>query len=369
MAWTERYVDANATGLGGGASAGDPWTISQAVSLGALSGPMRINVKAGSYDVSFGLNASWSGNSGANRVWYRGYKTTPGDLHGVDILTQTAGTDCPLIFTQASSVIVNFDEASTILSDMQFESESARIVVGSSGLLMNCKFTRSLAATSDIFQIGGNSNVVACQFNGVSTSSDGLLKVVGSADIYGCEFTLSSSNSGDRMIETSVGTSVRDCLFSSDGNGIAVYGRPALVENCTFYNLEGAVFLDSTDSNSVFSSIQNILHTVGTGYETSVTGTSGATLIGNVNYLVTTKVDSSMTDVIELNEQTSSTDPIDVSGGFALTSTSDGLASNVNLPFGLMENIDSGAFQSAPSSGGGGGGGGTTTISLHPLDA
>src|SRR5947209_5818710 len=83
MAWTERYVDINADGLGNGTTTATSgingaWTWAQMLT-GASSG-QRVNVKSGTYSRS--TNGDTFSNAGTTTapIWIRGYNTTAGDI-------------------------------------------------------------------------------------------------------------------------------------------------------------------------------------------------------------------------------------------------------------------------------------------------
>ncbi|MGB1649687.1 MAG: hypothetical protein ACPHEP_01550, partial [Acidimicrobiales bacterium] len=94
MAWTERYVDASASGGGTGTSASDPWTLAEA--WNNSTGGMKVNIKAGTYTINTVLDRNLGGTS-SNQVWWSGYKTTPGDLDELWSDQKTEGTDFPKI--------------------------------------------------------------------------------------------------------------------------------------------------------------------------------------------------------------------------------------------------------------------------------
>ncbi|MFZ9077482.1 MAG: hypothetical protein ACO23H_03040, partial [Alphaproteobacteria bacterium] len=93
MAWTDRYVDASAAGGGTGTSPADPWTFGEAISNTAAG--MRVNFKTGTYDTTTNTNVSSIGTTVYQPSWWRGYKTTVGDLDGKLTASPTDATEIP----------------------------------------------------------------------------------------------------------------------------------------------------------------------------------------------------------------------------------------------------------------------------------
>lgn len=88
MAWTERYVRADAAGGGDGTTdtnsgANGAWTMAEAITNAAAG--MRINVKAGTYNSSTDFDLPAGSISGT--IWWRGFNSSIGDLASANVST------------------------------------------------------------------------------------------------------------------------------------------------------------------------------------------------------------------------------------------------------------------------------------------
>jgi hypothetical protein len=121
---------------------GGAWATSQALSvrLTAVTAPAstRINFRAGNYPSLSSQNWGIGGASGI-LVWYRGYKTTPGDLDNVspaNVAAWTLGTDCPVMTWSSTGLTITGKDA--ILSGLAFTSASttaSTLTLGASNVL------------------------------------------------------------------------------------------------------------------------------------------------------------------------------------------------------------------------------------------
>src|SRR3954470_24403874 len=103
MAWTERYIDSASSGGDGttnatsGANAA--WASFSAaitgIGAGPASVPTRINVKAGTYPSAGSILTFNTAGATTAPVWWRGYKTTPGDQDSNNVAV--SGTDIPAV--------------------------------------------------------------------------------------------------------------------------------------------------------------------------------------------------------------------------------------------------------------------------------
>lgn len=235
MAWTERFVDASASGGGAGTSAADPWTLSEAITNG--TGGMRINIKAGSYSLTGTVDVSPT-TSVSSPLYWRGYKTTLGDLDGALDSNPTDATDIPFIQT---SYRVRFNSNFIKFSGLSFSnSVSNQPVVyflGSNYTIKNTRFRNP------------NSSISAELINGAGRDNH----------VYSnCEFSIAGTTSIN-FIDTDVGQTFDSCVFSSDiqltaSQGTAInQGRYMMFSKCLFKNLGVAIQVSTTNANYVIS--------------------------------------------------------------------------------------------------------------------
>src|SRR3712207_3595128 len=121
MAFTERYVRADAPGGGDGttdsnAGANAAWTLAEAITNVAAG--HRVNVKAGTYATTTTARTMSTAGTTTAPIWWRGYKTTPGDMDGtVSHGTFASGAEIPvftfttaaLTFSGAHQIVANID--------------------------------------------------------------------------------------------------------------------------------------------------------------------------------------------------------------------------------------------------------------------
>ena len=231
MAWTERFVDAAASGGGTGTSAGDPWTLAEAISNG--TGGMRINIKTGSYSLT-GTNNVSPTTSASSPLYWRGYKTTLGDLDGVLNSNPTDSTDIPFI---QNDYRILFNSAY-----MKF-----------SGL----SFSNSASTQPVVFFLGNNYTIKNSRFrNSNSSISAELINGQGRDNHFysNCEFSIAGTTSIN-FIDCDIGQSFDSCVFSSDiqltaSQGTAInQGRHLVFSRCLFKNLGVAIEVSISGAN------------------------------------------------------------------------------------------------------------------------
>ena len=235
MAWTERFVDASASGGGAGTSAADPWTLSEAITNG--TGGMRINIKAGSYSLTGTVDVSPT-TSVSSPLYWRGYKTTLGDLDGALDSNPTDATDIPFIQT---SYRVRFNSNFIKFSGLSFSNlvsnQPVVYFLGSNYTIKNTRFRNP------------NSSISAELINGAGRDNH----------VYSnCEFSIAGTTSIN-FIDTDVGQTFDSCVFSSDiqltaSQGTAInQGRYMMFSKCLFKNLGVAIQVSTTNANYVIS--------------------------------------------------------------------------------------------------------------------
>lgn len=376
MAWTERYVDPNATGLGTGTSTSDPWTLDQAVS--STTSGMRVNFKKGTYNVLSNINTAFSGAATDPIIW-RGYDTTPGDLDGTITSNLTPGTDMPLI--SCSGVYVLLDSQYHEMIGLAFEQNDASLPIlydrRTYSYTKNCSFehkSTAMAATYGVDGAGSYRIYVTCKFTvGGSSGSNTILEISEFCHVQDCVvYTLESTKTtaGIRLNGNN-GTVTNTVIFGCE-QGIYSAGKGLVCNQNTFWFCDTGIETNNSSyagltsiTNCVFHSCSN--HVVG---NTSTSAMENPFVDNNLYYNSPTLFDTAG-DLYDHNPLNDSSEPFvdTVAGDLSLVSTSNGYEVGTGRR-GLFASTDyksKGAIQHQSTSGGGGGG--TTTISLHPLDA
>ena len=182
-AWTERYVNTNATGSGDGTSEATAWTLAQATtSASGVSGSMRVNIQTGTYTLNASnLIFSVVAYSSAP-VWWRGYNTTIGDIDTNNSLSKPVFifTTGGVQFTQPFQIFSEF-----VSSGANTTSNGLSVVssVGAPTYIDRCQFTNTQTnANSSALLINGSAVVTRSYFS-VPTNGSQLAVQIG-ADCY-----------------------------------------------------------------------------------------------------------------------------------------------------------------------------------------
>lgn len=191
MAWSDHYVtDSGSDTYANSTNISTPCSLATAIANYAAGD--RINIKAGTYTLAGAITFATAGTSTAP-VWWRGYKTTPGDL-------DTAGgsripvTDLPKIDADTAT-----DQVIVTANYQTFSNINITSVCTSAGGALSCssgagiRFIRcsilNTAANSGARAVStGTSNVfLGCYFQATTTAGY-CVYAANEATIYGCQF-------------------------------------------------------------------------------------------------------------------------------------------------------------------------------------
>jgi hypothetical protein len=374
MAWTERFVDASASGGGTGTSAADPWTLAEAVSNSAAG--MRVNFKAGTYSLS-GANTVTVSTTTDSPLYWRGYKTTLGDLDGKITGSVVDGTDIPYI-TQNDNLTLNLSYL--ILSGISFSqsssNKSALFPLGLYHVIRNCRFRNtSSSATANLVDNGARDFQVfdSCEFSIAGTSTAALLRGDLNHVFTSCIFrsdVVQSASGVDGTTLVRNGT-FQKCLFKNLSRAIVFSSSgQGNVFDCTFDNIaDDAITIYKTTQGGIvtgnyFSNVTGFC--IGNATGTATTDANGTFLIARNVYR---GVGGQIENTVENTQYNALADASDLftdsaSGDYSLTSLSAGYGygSSAYWGIGSTDYSDIGAIQHAdPASGGG--------ATIHPLYA
>lgn len=346
MAWTERYVDASASGGGTGTSTSDPWTLVEA--WNNSTGGMKVNIKAGNYTISSNLDRNLGGTD-SSPIWWSGYKTTPGDSDEIFSTQKAEITDIPKV-TLSSGYYWVERGGRWHVSSMSFVSNSnsrpALWPLGLNNRIWNCRCVNN-AVNTFALQCGGHSDIVNCYFEQNGSSSPNMVDLSYS-NWFGCEF-VSLVNNSSVATQSPFWGSIINCIFRNLQNGISIGGGcPSIIGN-TFYNIsQNAINITSSCNalivNNYFSNI--------TGSAVSSSSTLGTMHIaGNAYESVGTELTNVYED-FQTNSFNDSSDQFVGSGNnnFTLKSTSNGYAAGLPIMFqesAVKSYSDIGAIQHA----------------------
>lgn len=205
MAWTERYVRADADSSGDGTTdansgANGSFTLAQMLA-DTTSGSVRYNVKVGTYSRTTSADTfTTAGTASAPRA-IRGFNSTIGDLEANG---RTRG---------GALVTTNFPVITYTTGNITFPANM--IVEAISVTSARFGATATAGSSGDIFR--------RCKFaNTQSIASNAVCLSASSAIITDCDFAISSSDAGARCISTAGSLDVTDSLFTGGGSGSGV---------------------------------------------------------------------------------------------------------------------------------------------------
>ena len=352
MAWTERYVRADAAGGGNGTTdtnsgANGAWTFLE--SLTAVVGGQRVNVRAGTYSNTTNTRTSAVAGTVTAPIWFRGFNTTPGDC---DVDPTLARPE--LTFTTG---YLRVNGAFHIYSNLNVTGASTtvgviRVDLGADVIIDRCKLENTAEATgANAIAAGNRGKISRCYLKSTTTANSIAATTASEQLFFGCVFD--GGNVG--ILQSGQSLSVKNCVFRGQSNyGIhlsAATSRLLDISNCTFYST-GADAIRLTGGPSSGVIINNLFSNI-TGY--GINNASGANLgnllrVGNVFYSCSLGNENGFGDFPSLSEQTETASPFANAGvgNLALSTTAKARAGGQPQ---LMENqsytnyIDAGAVQ------------------------
>jgi hypothetical protein len=330
MAWTERYVRADADGSGNGTTdansgANGSWTIAQAIS-GYAAGH-RVNIKAGSYSVTGGLSFGTAGTITAP-VLFRGYKTTIGDMDDADHGTFMSGTETPAFDLGSNRLVSTFAYLTWQNIDMQ-SSQTTNATARSNATgnnLIRCRVectATNINGRAVLFD-GSENNIINCWCKATTTATACIgLSTRGpvlSSTVIGGVSCLASTTSGALI--------VGNCILSSPGSDCINIAAAvsANIFNNVFYN-------SGRDGIRTLSAINhivqgNIFSVIGGVGINNASGTNTALVFRNNNafHSITTSQEAGFGDTEAISPISLSGSPfVDAAGGdFNINNTAGG---------------------------------------------
>ena len=369
MAWTDYYVDATASGGGTGTSAGDPWTLAEAFSNAGTN--QRVNIKAGTYSVSSPLFCNPALTTD-NPLWWRGYKTSIGDLDNKFTGDLVDGTDIPVFEITSNNNYIILDAQYHMMSGLCFKKKSTDAYPAfydrrGFTWAKNCRFVIEAASSvhANAKVISRNSGAIHLTYLNCEFKSNQAMNICVdnyTASFYShCLFDASSANY--HLSGSGHGNDIQDCIFK--GSTVAcIYLSNARtkIQNNTFVDV-GDDAIAFTGANPMVCN--NYFHSV-TGFCVSnknASGTNDILLANNAFYNSANKFEN-MADANEFDAIADSSDKFvdKAAGDYSLQFTSNAYSAGNGgfWSLGSTDHADIGAIQSADPSGGGG-------AVLHPL--
>jgi hypothetical protein len=350
MAWTERYVRADADGAGDGttdANSGGTgsWTLTQAVANEAAG--MRINVKAGTYASTTTTRTLAATGTATQPIWWRGYNTTIGDIDTDNALVKPSLTFTTgrVIVSGAHHIVSNLDVLITGAAGAAAFSTSTASFHGDRLRIEHQQATANAAAVS----CGTAAGAVFTRgwFKATSTATQVVSGGV-AITVDGCYIT-----GGITGINTTQSNSLfRHCIINGPTtNGIALTtGQQIFVIGCTIYNTTNGITSTNPGNGCVIE--DNLFHTLTNGINNTLgTNVNNWRRLHNAFYSVT-NAEVGFGDSPSFSGVTESADPLaNAAGGdFRLVATAN--ARGAGSPGGfenasLVSYLDIGAVQRA----------------------
>lgn len=262
MAYTERYVRADANGAGDGTTdtnsgANGAYTWAQMVA-DTTAGPIRYNIKNGSYSRTTTVdNAFTAGTTAAPRV-LRGFNNTIGDLDNIERPLGQAmdTTNFPVITYTTGRVVF---PAYGIIENLVITSAStsATVTQGTHGIIRRCKIsnTHASSATSIGLTLSSGGNSITEDSDISISSSSSSAKAISAIDgkIARCLMTGNTAGAGCIIIGAGR-VYLQDCMLRDAGFGIdtATGSLQVHIESCSFRNITNNYLNNQSTANGMW---------------------------------------------------------------------------------------------------------------------
>jgi hypothetical protein len=359
MAWTERYVRADAAGGGDGTTdtnsgANGAWTLAEAITN--VTAGMRVNIRSGTY-----ANGTTSRNFNvAGDIWWRGFNSTPGDLDANPVYA-----NMPLLTFTGTSARAQATAAQQRFSSIAFESEDSNGTFnptsGAVGIqVSSCSFKNT--GSGRAVQLASGAYIIGCYCETASTTLEcvrlaAAISRVYSSYIVGGSVGIDNGSTGGIEVAASV-------ITGSAGDGILINGNVTFfVNGCTIYNTVGdGVRRSGGTTNAAQCRIFNTVFSEIGGYAFNNQGTdfgiASLAMNGCLFHAVTSGQVNGVADPINENVATDSGSPFEnaATGDFRLLTTSNGYGTAIPSTFmrtTLDTVLDRGAVQRLRTGGGG----------------
>ena len=364
MAFSERYVRADAAGGGDGTTnsnsgATGAFTLAEAITHSTSNTGIRYNVLVGTYTFTTTSHTFSGAGTATAANWWRGFNTTIGDCDTDFTLTRPefSYTTGQVTFSGANQIVSSIKVTSQCTTTNGAVNVTARPV-----RFYNCHFENTadhVAARAFTFNSGSNDcSANACYFK--STTTANCVQMSTNCYMHGC--VVEGGNFG---LSSAAVAGIAFCLFKGHGNHGIQVSQAISAHNCTFYGaaVAGIDGIRCTNGSAAIV-VSNCIFSEYGGYgvnQSSGTNCNCAQLTNNAYYNCTGGQTNGITEAQQFGAVALSGDPFvnKSSGDFDLNGTGGG-AKEAGFP-GVFPGVAStrgylsiGASQPQSSSSGGG---------------
>jgi len=355
MAWTERYVRADATGGGAGTADNttDAWTLAEAIANVAAG--QRVNIRAGTY-----ANGTTSRNFNvAGDIWWRGFNTTPGDLDANPVYA-----NMPLLTFTGTAARAQAAAAQQKFSAIAFESADNNGTFNPTSAALGlqiaaCSFKNTGAGRA--LQLGSASAVVNRSYMETASTTNPALLGTTNSRIFA-----SIIIGGINNVVMGTSSTIQRCVLSSaTEDGVLIFGDTNFfISMCTIYNAgRDGIRRTTGTTNAAQLTVNNTIFSIIGGYAFNNLGTdfgiASLAMNGCLFHSITSGQVNGVANPINENALTDSGSPFEdaAAGDFRLNTTSNGYGTAIPGTFlrtTLDTVLDRGAVQGLRAGGGGG---------------
>lgn len=269
MAWTVRYVRADAAGGGDGTTntnsgANGAWTLAEGITNEAAG--MQLNMLAGTYANTTTNRTFAAAGTTTQPVWWRGFKSTIGDMDTMPTTARVVGTDIPSVtFT---SGVASISGAYHIMSSMSFLATTATTAtLAVSGADVKLHRVRAENQKTASVNASALSSSAATRIRGeqcwfkATTGATACLNVAGGTG----EWDHCSWEGGIAGVAITSGSNAfRNCNFINPlTNCVTIAGGATLsFISCTFYNPSTDALRNNTTIAVSMAVVNCLFHTI-----------------------------------------------------------------------------------------------------------